>query len=117
VILLYYSFTATTILSLTYGHDIKSQDHPVVELVKKLTDIIVKEATPEKAAILETFPFGKLHPPLCPPRNALNIRSVKFLPSWLPGLGFIDRAAIGKQISKDVLEQPFEYTKSEVVSS
>jgi len=117
VTLLYYSFTATTVLSLTYGHDIKSLDHPVVKLVQKLTDIIVKEATPEKAALLETLPFGKLYPPLCPPRNASNIRIVKYLPSWLPGLGFIDRAAIGRELAKDVWEQPFEYTKSEVVSS
>jgi hypothetical protein len=59
-------FAATTVLSVTYGHKIKSQDHPVVRLVHKMASIIVKEATPEKAALLQTFPFGKLQLPFVP---------------------------------------------------
>ena len=113
---LHYSFAATTVLSLTYGYDIESEEHPVVRLVQRLTKIIVEEGTAEKAALLETFPFGKLYCPSCSPRIALNIGIVKHLPSWLPGLGFIDRVAIGRELAKDVWEQPFEFTKSEVVS-
>jgi len=113
---LHCSFTATTILSLTYGYDIKSEEHPVVKLVQRLTNIIAKEGTAERAALLETFPFGKLYSPSCPQRSGLDIGIVKYLPSWLPGLGFLDRVAIGRELAKDAWEQPFEFTKSEVVS-
>jgi hypothetical protein len=41
--------------------------------------------------------------------------TVKYLPSWIPGLGFMERAATGKQLAKEVWEQPFKYTKNEVV--
>jgi hypothetical protein len=109
------------VLSFTYGHDIKSQDHPLVKLVQRLTDIIVKEITPERAALLQTFPFSKLHLPFkfvpsteCS-QNTLNITTVQYLPSLFPGLGFMERAATGKQLAKEVWEQPFECTKREVV--
>ncbi|KAJ8596623.1 CyP450 monooxygenase [Rhizopogon salebrosus TDB-379] len=92
------AFSATTVLSLTYGYNIRSEDHPVIKLVRKLTTILAKENTPEKAALLQTFPF------------------VKYLPSWLPGLGFIEHAAAARQLAKSVWEQPFEYTKSEVAA-
>jgi hypothetical protein len=59
-------FAATTVLSVTYGHNIKSQDHPVVGLVQKMASIVVKEGTPEKAALLQTFPFGKIQLPFVP---------------------------------------------------
>ncbi|OJA09219.1 hypothetical protein AZE42_00713 [Rhizopogon vesiculosus] len=51
---------ATGLLSLTYGYNIESQDHPMVKLVQKQTNILVKEGTAEKAALLEAFPFSKL---------------------------------------------------------
>ncbi|KAJ8588852.1 cytochrome P450 [Rhizopogon salebrosus TDB-379] len=92
------TFTATSVLSQTYGYNIKSQGHPVIKLVENLTNIIAEEGSPEKAALLQTFPF------------------VKYLPSWFPGLGFIDRAANCRQMFKDVVEQPFEYTKGEVAA-
>ncbi|OAX32460.1 cytochrome P450, partial [Rhizopogon vinicolor AM-OR11-026] len=92
------AFTATTVLSLTYGYNIESQDHPVVKLVQALNDIMTKEATAEKAALLETFPF------------------IKYLPSWIPGLGFLERVATGRQLAKEVWNQPFEYTKGEVAA-
>jgi hypothetical protein len=44
-----------------------------------------------------------------------NVITVKHLPSWLPGLGFMERVAVGKQLSKLVWERPFEETKSAVV--
>jgi len=45
----------------------------------------------------------------------LNIKIVKYLPSWLPGLGFIEQAATSRRLAKEVWDQPFEYTKNEVV--
>ncbi|KAJ8596621.1 CyP450 monooxygenase [Rhizopogon salebrosus TDB-379] len=92
------AFTATTVLSVTYGHNIKSQDHPLVRLAQKMASIVMKEATPGKTALLQTFPF------------------VKYLPSWIPGLDFIEQAAISRQLAKDLWERPFEYTKSEVAA-
>jgi hypothetical protein len=105
------------VLSFTYGYNIRSDDHPVVKLIQKLNDILVKECTAEKAALLQTFPFGKLHLTLRAIHRMplISEYSVKYLPSWLPGLGFIKHAAVARQLAKCVWEQPFEYTKSEVV--
>jgi len=84
-------------------------------MAQKLNDVIVKEATPEKAVLLATFPFGKLPCTFMPCAECLNIRIVEYLPSWFPGLGFKEHAAACRKLAKDVQEQPFEYTKSEVV--
>ncbi|OAX44082.1 cytochrome P450 [Rhizopogon vinicolor AM-OR11-026] len=92
------AFMATGLLSLTYGYNIESQDHPMVKLVQKQTNILVKEGTAEKAALLEAFPF------------------IKYLPSWIPGLGFLESVATGRQLAKEVWDQPFEYTKGEVAA-
>jgi len=56
------SFAATTVLSLTYGYSIESLNHPIVKLVQELNHVTAREATPEKAALLDIFPFGKFHP-------------------------------------------------------
>ena len=101
-------------LSLAYGYNIKSLDHPVVKLVQEFNHIITA-ATPEKAALLDIFPFGEHDTPFHP-RSALNIAIVKYMPSWIPGLGFLERAAVSRKMVIEVLEQPFEYTKNEVVS-
>ncbi|OAX32461.1 cytochrome P450 [Rhizopogon vinicolor AM-OR11-026] len=92
------AFVATTVLSLTYGYNIESQDHPVVKLVQTLNNMLSKEGTPEKSALFETFPF------------------VKYLPSWIPGLGFLGRLATCRRLTKEVWDQPFEYTKGEVAA-
>jgi hypothetical protein len=82
---LHCSFTATGLLSLTYGYNIESQDHPVVKLVQNLTNIIVEEGTAEKAAFLETFPFSELHVPFVVSAECFEYRNSpisSFLDSW-----------------------------------
>jgi hypothetical protein len=79
----HYSFTATSVLSQTYGYNIKSQGHPVIKLVENLTNIIAEEGSPEKAALLQTFPFGKLY--LLPSTECSEYQSSQisaFLVSW-----------------------------------
>ncbi|KAG1746225.1 cytochrome P450 [Suillus lakei] len=100
------TFAATAVLSLTYGYEIKSQDHPVFQMAQNLLEVVLKETTPEKAALMATFPFG-----------CLKIRIVEHLPSWLPGLGFKAHAATCRTMAKDLREQPFEYTRNEVSAS
>ena len=50
-----------------------------------------------------------------PLQSVLNIKIVRYLPSWLPGLGFLERVASCRRLAKEVWNQPFEYTKNEVV--
>jgi hypothetical protein len=95
---LYCSHAATTVLSFTYGHDIQSQDHPLIKLVQGLTDILVKETTPEKATLLQTFPFSKLHTTFVSCHRILTERQNSpvsaFLVSWpwLQGMRYHQQA-------------------------
>jgi len=102
------------VLSLAYGYDITSLDHPVVKMLQEFNHIVTA-ATPERAALIDIFPFGK-HSTSFHPQSALNIPTVEYLPSWIPGLGFLERAEVSKKMVPAVLGEPFDYTKNEVVS-
>lgn len=41
---------------------------------------------------------------------------VRYIPSWFPGAGFQKEAAILKEMVSQMINKPFERTKSDIVS-
>lgn len=91
-------FVASNIMALAYGYEVDMRSDPIVGTVRKLIDLLTKALSPENAAILVAFPF------------------LQHLPDWFPGAGFKRQAAYSRQLATQVLNEPFELTKRDVMS-
>ncbi|KAG1727776.1 cytochrome P450 [Suillus paluster] len=85
-------FAASVVMSVVYDYNITSHDDVVHNAVKRASDLILRVATPEKAAVFGAFPL------------------LKKLPSWVPGLGLKD-ALLSKQYVKDMLNTPYNHVR------
>ncbi|EGN92403.1 hypothetical protein SERLA73DRAFT_117398 [Serpula lacrymans var. lacrymans S7.3] len=93
------TMAASIIISITYGYEAERRDDPLVSLVENVNDITMKAFTPEASAILTSWPF------------------LLYLPSWFPGLN-IKRVARGfPEMLNEMIEKPFQYTKSQMASN
>jgi len=54
-------YTASLIMAVTYGRITHGNEDPFLVRARELLDIGLQLVTPEKAAILTTFPFRKFH--------------------------------------------------------
>ncbi|KAF5325127.1 hypothetical protein D9619_010038 [Psilocybe cf. subviscida] len=87
--------TAATIMSITYGYDIKAKADPFVHLVDSAAAVLAKAFLPG-AAIVNVFPI------------------LRFLPSWLPGTGFKRDIVEGRELTSKMREIPFRYAEDNI---
>jgi hypothetical protein len=90
----------TVILKISHGYEVREGADPLVDLIDSVTEHFSIVTSPG-AFLVDTFPF------------------LRYLPSWLPGTGFI----IPKEVSewKSTFEQfadvPHEFVKGRMVRS
>ncbi|EGN98292.1 hypothetical protein SERLA73DRAFT_91572 [Serpula lacrymans var. lacrymans S7.3] len=86
------------IMAATYGYDPSPRHDPLVTIVERSVDMIVKALRPEVASILDALPF------------------LRHLPSWFPGAGFQRDAIECRKVTAEMVELPFKYTKSSLTA-
>ncbi|EGN97749.1 hypothetical protein SERLA73DRAFT_111085 [Serpula lacrymans var. lacrymans S7.3] len=93
------ALAASIIMSITYGYETERHGDPLVSLVETVNDKALKAFTPEASAILTSWPF------------------LLYLPSWFPGLSFKRLARGYPDMLNEMVEKPFQYTKSQMASN
>jgi hypothetical protein len=86
------------ILRLTYGYEVQDGEDPFVNLIEHANDNF-NAATVPGAFPVDFFP------------------SMRKLPQWLPGMGFIKLAAEWAKDTARMVEVPYNYTKEQMVFS
>lgn len=93
------TFAGSVILAITYGYDASNnQDDTFISQAKRVIDASGELMTPERAALLTAFPI------------------LAYMPSWLPGGQYKQRAAEIRSLAKRVLDDPFRYVRDEMAN-
>ncbi|KIJ60846.1 hypothetical protein HYDPIDRAFT_31894 [Hydnomerulius pinastri MD-312] len=87
------TFTASTIMAITYGYTTAPHDDPLLNIVNRAIAIFVKSTAILNVIIFSTFTF------------------LESLPTWLPGLGFYREASVSRGLSRKMLDAPFDFVK------
>ncbi|KIK34619.1 hypothetical protein CY34DRAFT_785483, partial [Suillus luteus UH-Slu-Lm8-n1] len=85
-------------MSAVYDHDTKPND-PLVSMIRGAMDSVIHAETPDKAAIIDSYP------------------ALTSIPAWFPGASFKCHALELKSVLKDMIETPFEYALDRIVST
>ncbi|KAH7908439.1 cytochrome P450 [Hygrophoropsis aurantiaca] len=91
-------FPASVIMSVAYGYDAKSWDDPLVTLVDKATRVIAQVVSPERAAILASFPI------------------LMRLPTWVPNMLYKNAVTICRQRTAETQETAFKYVQDKMAA-
>ncbi|KAG6334580.1 hypothetical protein ID866_4517 [Astraeus odoratus] len=91
-------FSASVIMAITYGYDTIPENDPFVSKLVRFVTIIVEVVTAERAAIFTAFPF------------------LVYIPSWLPGGVYKQRAGESRALARQVLDDPVNYVKQSIVT-
>ena len=86
------------ILKISHGYTIAPNDDPFVKLADEALLIFSAALTPN-AHIVDVFPI------------------LRFLPEWLPGMGFKKSAKEFRKVVMDFLNKPFAFVKHQMVST
>ncbi|KAG1801000.1 cytochrome P450 [Suillus plorans] len=86
-------YTASIIMSVTYGYDKVSWDGPPITSIAKLAELINVGIQPERSAILTAFPI------------------LARLPPWFPGASFQRIAQRTRTLALESMNEPFEFVK------
>lgn len=89
--------SASIIMSAVYDYDTKPND-PLVSMIRGAMDIIIHAETPDKAAIIDSYP------------------ALTLLPAWFPGASFKRHTLELKGVLKDMVEKPFQYALDRISS-
>jgi len=81
--------SAGIILGIVYGYDVEPVNDRFVALAEQMVETVTKAVNPG-AYMVNVFP------------------SLKYIPSWFPGVGFKKFAAEGRRLAQDLLQLPFE---------
>lgn len=92
------SLAGETIMSITYGVDVRPQHDPYIELAERAADAVVTAAVPG-AFLVDAIPI------------------LKYVPSWMPGAGFKRQAKEWKKDAIAMVNVPFRAAKQGIVSS
>ncbi|KAF8439067.1 cytochrome P450 [Boletus edulis BED1] len=87
-----FEYTTSIILNGVYDHDTKTQTDELVDIVAKTLKIISFALRPDISILVGAFP------------------ALLKLPSWFPGMSFKRDMAIAKELSKQYIEKPFQYS-------
>ncbi|KDR74419.1 hypothetical protein GALMADRAFT_99443 [Galerina marginata CBS 339.88] len=86
--------TGDTILSVTYGISVKTEDDYFIKLAESLVNALTEVA--RAPFLVDMFPV------------------LRFLPHWLPGAGFQRKAKEWKRLGIETRTKPFTYVKTEL---
>ncbi|KAG1843376.1 cytochrome P450 [Suillus subalutaceus] len=89
--------SASIIMSAVYDYETKPND-PLVSMIRGAMDIILHAETPDKAAIIDSYP------------------ALTLIPAWFPGASFKRHALELKSVLKDMVEKPFQYALDRISS-
>jgi len=90
--------TGGIILKIAYGYDVVLEGNdPFVDLIEHANENFNVASVPG-AFLVDLFP------------------SLRKLPSWLPGTGFLEIAAKWRKDTDAMVQVPFSYTKEQMVS-
>ncbi|KAJ3863973.1 cytochrome P450 [Lentinula novae-zelandiae] len=90
-------FTAATIMKITYGADVKSNDDPFVQLAQRAGSLTIQSGTPA-ATLVDYIPI------------------MRYIPSWAPLAGFKRNAGIVKEAVDSMFNIPYETVKGQMAS-
>ena len=110
------SYVAWNIMALAYGYETTVKDDPLVKRMMSHADLLAKELSPERCAILSAFPFRTSHDLafvdcVSPPRP------VEKLPGWLPGSELWRNIGYIRKLSTQTRDDPFDWVKEQMVIS
>ncbi|KAG2143413.1 cytochrome P450 [Suillus bovinus] len=86
-------YTASIIMSVTYGYDKFSWDGPPITSIAKLVELINVGLQPERSALLTAFPI------------------LTRLPPWFPGASLQRIAQHTRKLALESMNEPFEFVK------
>ncbi|KAI9570682.1 cytochrome P450 [Boletus coccyginus] len=91
-------YSAGIAMSSVYDYEIKPQNDPIVSIINRFLHISFPALTPEKAVILEAFPF------------------LLYIPDWLPGSWIKREAREAATLRNKMIETPFQYVRKRMES-
>ncbi|EJD39103.1 cytochrome P450, partial [Auricularia subglabra TFB-10046 SS5] len=89
--------SAALMLKLIYGYNAAEADDRLVEIVEKGMAAFSQSSTP--GWMVDIIP------------------AIRFLPAWLPGMGFLRQASVWRVDGLEMWHEPFNYVKSQLVRS
>ncbi|EAU87749.2 cytochrome P450 [Coprinopsis cinerea okayama7 len=90
-------FAASTILKITYGHEVHSADDRFVQLAERAATMTVQSGSPA-ATLVDFFPV------------------MRHIPTWAPFSSFKRKALETRKAVEDMMEIPFQLVKQEMKS-
>ncbi|KAG8212997.1 cytochrome P450 [Butyriboletus roseoflavus] len=85
-------FSAAVIMSIVYGYEVAPNHDHLVELFERGNALAMEGLTPERASIIDCFPFS--------------------LPEWFPGSFFRRKAVVSRDCATRMIVEPFDYATS-----
>ncbi|KAJ3571148.1 hypothetical protein NP233_g3942 [Leucocoprinus birnbaumii] len=89
----YRTLSASIVLEITYGYEIKPKNDRIVEVVERAIAHLIENGDNPSVAALNVLP------------------ALRYLPRWFPGMGFHKIVDDCKTFTQDMLNIPYEYTK------
>lgn len=85
-------FIASVILTAAYGYQVASADDPFIELVERVTKMVLGPGLPG-SSLVDYFPF------------------LRYIPSFLPGGHFQRHAILAHRVHEDMLDRSFKFVE------
>ncbi|EGO22103.1 hypothetical protein SERLADRAFT_362527 [Serpula lacrymans var. lacrymans S7.9] len=92
------TLSASIIMEVTYGYDPAPNHDHLVALVERATAMFINENTADKAIIINALPF------------------LQYIPHWFPGANFQRKALQCQNLTAEMIEAPFQYTKQSIAA-
>ncbi|KAH7925365.1 cytochrome P450 [Leucogyrophana mollusca] len=91
-------FSASIIMSIVYGYTTAPRNDHLVNVVERAATVVTKVVSPERAALLASFP------------------ALKSIPSWFPGVSFQREVVECRKYTAEMVEAPFKYVQDRMAS-
>lgn len=109
------SYIGSVTLLIVYGHQVKSNDDPFLNLAEECVDLLAnKIASSGGLWAVDILPFREHHVSRACTGSIVSL--VKYLPTWFPGASFKRNAALWKAKIQEFVDKPYEYVLEEIVS-
>lgn len=82
-----------------YGYEVQPKHDPVIQVVERAIQLLVGNGDNPSVAALNNFPV------------------LGYLPRWFPGTGFHKIVDECRELTKEMLDTPFEYARKCMVSA